>query len=188
LIDDLLDLSRLQTGLGEIIHEEVRLEDLVNEVLETLGFFSRQKRLSMTAAFSTPFPLVYADREKLRRILTNLIHNSIKYTSEGGRVHVEAHQHSTEAITVVVEDSGCGIAPEELDKVFLPFYRSTAHVTQFRGSGLGLSITKELVELHHGTILAESLVGRGSRFHVQLPIALPQAAVVASLSTHPSSN
>jgi two-component system sensor histidine kinase BarA len=180
LIDDLLDLSRLQTGLGDIKQEEVSLKDLVNEVLQSLRFFSEQKHLSMTAAFPTPFPLISADREKLLRILTNLIHNSIKFTSEGGRVHIEGHQHSAEAITVVVEDSGCGIAPEELSKVFLPFYRSTAHVTQFRGSGLGLSITKELIELHHGTIWVESLVGKGSRFHVRLPIALPQPAVVAT--------
>jgi signal transduction histidine kinase len=113
--------------------------------------------------------------------LTNLIHNSIKFTSQGDRVHIEAHQHAPETITMIIEDSGCGIAPEELDKVFLPFYRSPTHVTQFRGSGLGLSITKELVELHHGAIWAESLVGKGSRFHVRLPIAaLPQAAIVAT--------
>lgn len=171
LIDDLLDLSRLQTGLGDMKQEAVGLNDLVNEVLQSLRFFSEQKHLSMITDFPTPFPLISADREKLRRILTNLIHNSIKFTSEGGRVHIEAHRHDAEAITMVVEDSGCGIAPEDLDKVFLPFYRSPAHVTQFRGSGLGLSITKELIELHHGTIWVESLVGKGSRFHIRLPIA-----------------
>ena len=186
LIDDLLDLSRLQTGLGDMKQEDVRLEDLVNEVLQSLRFFSEQKHLSITAAFDTPFPLISADREKLRRILTNLIHNSIKFTSEGGRVHIEGRRHSAEDITLVVEDTGCGIAPDELSKVFLPFYWSSAHVTQFRGSGLGLSITKELIELHHGAIWAESLVGKGSRFHVRLPQALPQAAVVASFSTRPS--
>lgn len=179
LIDDLLDLSRLQTGLGDMKQEEVGVKDLANEVLQSLKFFSEQKHLSMIAVFPTPFPLISADREKLRRILTNLIHNSIKFTSEGGRIHIEAHQHSAEDITLVVEDSGCGIAPEDLNKVFLPFYRAPAHVTQFRGSGLGLSITKELIELHHGAIWVESLVGKGSRFHVRLPIALPQVAVIA---------
>jgi signal transduction histidine kinase len=171
LIDDLLDLSRLQTGLGDVKQEAVSLDNLVNEALQSLRFFSEQKHLSMTAAFPTSFPPISADREKLRRILTNLIHNAIKFTSEGGRVHIEAHRHDAKAITMVVEDSGCGIAPEDLDKVFLPFYRSPAHVTQFRGSGLGLSITKELIELHHGAIWVESLVGKGSRFHVRLPIA-----------------
>jgi two-component system sensor histidine kinase BarA len=185
LIDDLLDLSRLQTGLGDMKHEDVNVEDLANEVLQSLKFFSKQKHLSITAAFPAPFPLLSADREKLRRILTNLIHNSIKFTSERGRVHIEARQSSPEDITLVVEDSGCGIAPEDLNKVFLPFYRSPAHVAQFRGSGLGLSITKELIELHHGAIWAESLVGKGSRFYVRLPItALPQTAVVATSSAH----
>jgi signal transduction histidine kinase len=171
LIDDLLDLSHLHTGLGDVKKEAVSLDDLVNEALQSLRFFSEQKHLSMTAAFPTSFPPISADREKLRRILTNLIHNAIKFSSEGGRVHIEAHRHDAETITMVVEDSGCGIAPEDLDKVFIPFYRSPAHVTQFRGSGLGLSITKELIELHHGAIWVESLVGKGSRFHVRLPIA-----------------
>lgn len=171
LIDDLFDLSRLQTRLGDMKHEDVNVEDLANEILQSLKFFSEQKRLSMTLAFPTPFPLISADREKLRRILTNLIHNSIKFTSEGGRVHIEAHQRSAEDITLVVEDSGCGIVPEDLNKVFLPFYRSPAHATQFRGSGLGLSITKELIDLHHGAIWVESLVGKGSLFHIRLPLA-----------------
>ena len=188
LIEDLLDLSRLQTGLSDMKREDVNLIDLVNEVLQSLRFVSEEKHLSMTAAFSSPFPVISADREKLRRILMNLIHNSIKFTSESGRVHIVSHPHSADAITLVVEDSGCGIAPEELDKVFLPFYRSPAHVSQFRGSGLGLSIAKELIELHHGTIWVESLVGKGSRFHVRLPIALPQPFVVTSVSTRPSSN
>lgn len=180
LIDDLLDLSRLQTGLSDMKQEDVNVEDLANEILQSLRFFSEQKHLSMTLAFPTPFPLITADREKLRRILTNLIHNSIKFTSAGGRVHIEARQQSAEDITLVVEDTGCGIAPEDLSKVFMPFYRSPAHGTQFRGSGLGLSITKELIELHHGAIWVESLVGKGSRFHIRLPIALPKTGVVTS--------
>lgn len=186
LIDDLLDLSRLQTGLGDMKQEDVRLIDLVNEVLQSLRFFSEQKHLSMTTAFPTLFPLISADREKLRRILTNLIHNSIKFTSEGGRVHIEGRQHSAEDITLVVEDTGCGIAPDELSKVFLPFYRSPAHMTQFRGSGLGLSITKELIELHHGAIWVESWVGKGSHFHVRLPQArIIHGASAASANTRP---
>lgn len=176
LIDDLLDLSHLQTGLGDVKQEAVSLDDLVKEALQSLRFISEQKHLSMTMAFPTSFPPISADREKLRRILTNLIHNAIKFTSEGGLVHIEAHQHDAEGITLVVEDSGCGIPPEDLNKVFLPFYRSPAHVTQFSGSGLGLSITKELIELHHGAIWVESLVGKGSRFHVRLPIALQHTA------------
>jgi signal transduction histidine kinase len=180
LIDDLLDLSHLQTGLGDVKREAVILDDLVKEVLQSLRFISEQKHLSMTTAFPPSFPPISADREKLRRILTNLIHNAIKFTSEGGRVHIEAHQHDPEGITLVVEDSGCGIAPEDLNKVFLPFYRSPAHVTQFSGSGLGLSITKELIELHHGAIWAESLVGKGSRFHVRLPIAQRHTANVVT--------
>jgi two-component system sensor histidine kinase BarA len=171
LIDDLLDLSRLQTGHDKVHLEDVLISDLTHEVLHSLEWLSAEKRLSITVALAPSFPHIIADREKLHRVLMNVLHNSIKFTPEGGRIHIEGHLHSSDAITLVVEDSGCGIAAEELDKVFLPFYRSSALASRSPGSGLGLAITKELIELHHGTIWVESLVGEGSRFHIRIPIA-----------------
>ena len=185
LIDDLLDLSRLQTGHGEMNLEDVLITDLAHEVRHSLGWLSAEKRLSITVAFPPTFPRIAADREKLRRVFTNLLHNSIKFTPEDGHIHIEGHQHSSAAITLVVADSGCGIAPEELTKVFLPFYRSSALAARSPGSGLGLAITKELIELHHGTIWAESLVGEGSCFHIRIPIAFSHKTSDATKSPHP---
>lgn len=185
LIDDLLDLSRLQTGHEKMNLEDVLFADLAHEVLHSLGWLSAEKRLSIIVAFPPSFPRLAADREKLRRVLTNLLHNSIKFTPEGGHIRIEGHQHSSDAITLTVEDSGCGIAAEELNKVFLPFYRSSAHVSRPPGSGLGLAITKELVELHHGTIWVESLVGQGSRFHIRIPIPFSRETIGEATSTHP---
>jgi signal transduction histidine kinase len=186
LIDELLDLSRLQTGHDKMNLDNVLITDLAHEVLHSLGGLSAEKRLSVTVAFPPTFPRIAADREKLRRVLTNLLHNSIKFTPEGGHIHIEGHHNSPDAITLTVEDSGCGIAAEEVNKVFLPFYRSSAHDSRPPGSGLGLAITKELVELHHGTIWVESLVGQGSRFHIRIPIPFLHETIGESTSTHPT--
>lgn len=186
LIDDLLDLSRLQTGHDKMNLEDVLVTDLAHEVLHSLEWLSTEKRLSITVAFTSSFPLITADREKLRRVLTNLLHNSIKFTPESGHIRIEGHQHAPDAITLIVEDSGCGIAAAEQNKVFLPFYRSPALASRSPGSGLGLAITKELVELHHGTIWVESLVGKGSRFHIQIPIVFSHETIGAATSPHAS--
>lgn len=187
LIDDLLDLSRLQTGHDKMHLEDVLISDLTHEVLHSLEWLSAEKRLSITVAFAPSFPLITADREKLRRVLTNLLHNSIKFTPEDGRIRVGGHLHASDAITLVVEDSGCGIAAEELNKVFLPFYRSPALASRSPGSGLGLAITKELIELHDGTIWVESLVGEGSRFHIRIPITFSHRTTGAA-TTRPLTN
>lgn len=186
LIDDLLDLSRIQTGHDKMHLDDVFITDLAHEVLHSLGWLSAEKRLSVTVAFAPAFPRITADREKLRRVLTNLLHNSIKFTPESGHIRIEGHQHAPDAITLIVEDSGCGIAASEHTQVFLPFYRSPALASRLPGSGLGLAITKELIELHHGTIWVESLVGQGSRFHIRIPIAFSHETISAAASPHAS--
>ena len=169
LIDDLLDLSRFQTAGVELKQDDIRLDNLLREIVDGLRYFSEQKQLSVEISFPSHLQPISGDREKLRRALTNVIHNAIKFTPQGGRIRIDAQPHTAESVLVTVEDSGCGIAPEELDKVFLPFFRSPNTSTTIRGSGLGLSIAKELIELHRGSIWAESTVGQGSRFLVRLP-------------------
>ncbi len=169
LIDDLLDLSRLQAVGVELTRDEVQLDTLLRDIVEGLRYFSEQKQLAVDIAFSGRLKPISGDRDKLRRALTNVIHNAMKFTPRGKRIRIDAHQLTDESVLVSVEDSGCGIAQEELDKVFLPFFRSPHTSTTTRGSGLGLSIAKELIALHHGTIWAESTAGQGSRFFIRLP-------------------
>ncbi|NOS79053.1 MAG: HAMP domain-containing histidine kinase [Nitrospira sp.] len=169
LIDDLLDLSRLQAVGVELTWDEVQLDTLLRDIVEGLRYFSEQKQLAVDIAFSGRLKPISGDRDKLRRALTNVIHNAMKFTPRGKRIRIDAHQLTDESVLVSVEDSGCGIAQEELDKVFLPFFRSPHTSTTTRGSGLGLSIAKELIALHHGTIWAESTAGQGSRFFIRLP-------------------
>lgn len=169
LIDDLLDLSRFQTGVAELKQDDVRLDQLLREIVDELRYFSAQKQLSVDLSFPGHLQPICGDREKLRRALTNVLHNAMKFTPQGGRIRLDAQQHTAESVLVTVEDSGCGIAADELEKVFLPFFRAPSTSITTRGSGLGLSIAKELIELHHGRIWADSTVGRGSRFFIKLP-------------------
>ena len=172
LIDDLLDLSRLHTGSAEMRLDTVALTQLIHEVMDSLLYFVELKEISITSTLSSDLPDIPADREKLRRIFTNVIHNAIKFTAPGGRILIGSRQDTGDTVTVSVQDSGQGIAPEERDKVFLPFFRSSDNATQIRGSGLGLSIAQELVRLHRGALWVESTVGKGSCFFVRLPIAM----------------
>jgi len=178
LIDDLLDLSRLQAVGVELTREEVQLDKLLRDIVEGLRYFSEQKQLAVDMAFPGQLQPISGDRDKLRRALTNVIHNAMKFTPAGGHIQIDAHHLTDGSVVVTVEDSGYGIAPEELDKVFLPFFRSPHTSTTTRGSGLGLSIAKELIELHHGAIWAESPAGQGSRFFIRLPRAPQDAPAV----------
>ena len=186
LIDDLLDLSRFQTGVAELKQDDVQLDQLLREIVDGLGYFSAQKQLSVDLSFPSHLQPICGDREKLRRALTNVLHNAMKFTPQRGRIRLDAQQHTAESVLVTVEDSGCGIPADELDKVFLPFFRSPNTSTTTRGSGLGLSIAKELIALHHGAIWAESTVGKGSRFFIKLRRA-PQETP-ATAQGRPSSN
>ncbi len=133
-----------------------------------------EKGLTVRQELQAGLPLVRGDRDKLYQILTNLIQNAIKFTPKGGEVVVRSEVRDPEFVQVCVTDTGCGIPPLELDKIFDRFFRGETVPTEARGAGLGLAITKSLVELHDGRIWVESTVGEGSLFYFTLPIASPQ--------------
>ncbi|HSE59357.1 MAG TPA: ATP-binding protein [Nitrospiraceae bacterium] len=169
MIDDLLDLSRLQAGRWTLSLTAVHPLDLVADAMSTLRHFAVEKRVDVRLDVPLSMPEVSVDRDKLVRVLTNLIHNALKFTEPGGHIIVRVLEDHGECVVFVVEDTACGIAARDLDSIFLPFYRVQSSARQIRGSGLGLSITKQLVELHHGQIAVESTVGCGSRFTVTIP-------------------
>jgi len=114
--------------------------------------------------------MIHGDRDKLHQVLTNLIQNAIKFTPPGGAVLVESIVQDDQFVQVSVGDTGCGIQPEDLAKVFEKFYRRESTPTDARGAGLGLAIVKSLVELHGGRIWVESVPGAGSRFFFTIPV------------------
>ena len=170
MINDLLDISRIEAGRVELALRPVSLLELVTEVFESLQTLAGEKSVTLEACHADLLPIIRGDRDKLHQILTNLIQNAIKFTPTGGAIQVESLVQDDEFVQVSVADTGCGIQPEELAKVFEKFYRGESAPTDARGAGLGLAIVKSLVELHGGHIWVESAPGAGSRFSFTLPI------------------
>jgi signal transduction histidine kinase len=144
------------------------MTEVVADMRHEFEMAARNKDILLRADEISDVP-VQADRRQLEQILHNLIHNAIKFTPARGKVAVRSEPTGERHVTITVEDTGCGIPPDHQEKVFVRFHRAPSPVRE--GSGLGLTITKQLVELHGGSIWLESEPGLGSRFYVSLPRA-----------------
>jgi two-component system, OmpR family, phosphate regulon sensor histidine kinase PhoR len=174
LIDDLLDTSRIDAGKMTFTWEELDLRELVEQVLHTMRPQIADQQLTVEASLPAQAPAVRGDRQRLIQILTNLVGNALKFTPPGGRVAITgavAPGH----LVVSVADTGVGIPPDALEHVFERFYQvdrgEQADAPYSSGAGLGLAITRQLVELHGGRIWAQSAPGAGATFTFTLPIA-----------------
>jgi signal transduction histidine kinase len=173
LIDDLLDMARIESGIN-LRYTDVNLRFLLESLI--LSFKPQLEEKSMTLELNIPpdLPPLSADEGRLSQILTNLIGNAIKYTPQDGHVWVRA-ETSEDTVQIVIQDDGLGISPEDQAQVFARFYRvRTAETEAIDGTGLGLAIVKSLVELHGGRVSLESHLGKGSTFHVSLPLNAPE--------------
>lgn len=168
LVNDLLSLSYLESRQALLKKEQVDLKDLIDDILS--GFKSQLKRKSIEAKNDVAAGIaVTADKDKLWQVITNLIDNAIKFNKENGEVRIYAQRLNGD-IKVVFEDSGCGIPPKDLPRVFERFYRvDKARSREMGGTGLGLSIVKHIIELHGGIAGVESTEGSGSKFFFTLP-------------------
>ena len=167
LIDDILELSAIEAGMVRVEAEPVRLKSLVNDVLTALA--SRADERHVTLSNEVPFDaIVFADGHRLEQMLTNLVHNAIKFNRENGSVHVRHERGARDRITVT--DTGDGISPEHSKRIFERFYRvDRARSRQMGGTGLGLAIVKHLALAHNGEVSVESTLGEGSTFIIELP-------------------
>lgn len=173
LINDVLDLSKIEEGKIELQAGPVSLVGLVQEVVETLKPIAAEKNLLIQVAIPESSLMVWADRDKVMQVLMNLIGNAIKFTEDRGRVTVSAAVDGSEWIRVSVRDTGQGIPTEELRKIFDKFYQVSAEGKEKpKGTGLGLAIAKTLIELHGGKIWVESDLNRGSTFCFTLPVSV----------------
>ena len=170
LVNDLLDASKLESGTMRLEITSIDLRGLIDELRETMDQLARDKSLKMEEDLPADLPPVEADRSKLRRILVNLISNAIKFTSRGGRVTVRAAREDGQ-VRISVSDTGVGIAHEDVKRLFDKYEQARSRATRGeKGTGLGLYITKQLVELHGGEIKVESEVGKGSTFSFTIPV------------------
>lgn len=169
LVDDLLDLGRLESGRVSLHPEPLDPADLLNGAAERLRPQTERARLTLESAIPDGLPDVMADRGRIEQVILNLVHNAIKFTPAGGTIRVTAHARGSELV-VTVADTGSGIAPEELGRLFERFYK-VDRSRRSEGTGLGLAITKHIVMAHDGAIWVESEPGQGSRFFFTLPFA-----------------
>lgn len=183
LINDILDLSKVESGRMELNLEKFRLK----EVLESSVSLLREKAMKHHIKMDlTIFPEadieVEADKRKLKQILFNLLSNGVKFTPEGGSVEVIAKRASDDLLEISVKDTGIGIKSEDIPKLFQEFTQlESPYTKKYEGSGLGLALTKRLVELHGGKIWVESEYGKGSCFTFTLPVKIiPAAEVIPS--------
>lgn len=169
LINDLLDLSKIEAGMVVQYKEPLRLEELLERVRELMLPEAEAKGLKLKLQVKSPLPVVQGDKDNLEGVFTNLVNNAIKYTPEGGKITIRIKGEG-ENVRAEVSDTGIGISREDLSRIFDRFYRVKSEKTrQIVGTGLGLCIVKHVVEAHLGTIAVESEEGGGSTFTVVLP-------------------
>ncbi len=167
LIDDLVDLGALQMGRLALHPAKARPEELVNEALDLHRFTAEEKEIALGSEIAPDLPDVVCDRHRILQVIGNLVGNALKVTPRGGSILVRV-ERGDEGVRFVVEDTGPGIAPANLARLFEPYWRGDG--TQYRGTGLGLTIVKGIVSAHGGTVGVTSTVGAGTTFHFTLPV------------------
>jgi signal transduction histidine kinase len=189
IVEELLLLSKADTGEIRLNKEDINLSDVLNEIVAQMDILARSKRLYLSTSNHHQNIYFFGDALRIRELFINLIENGIKYTEEGGSVHIvlEMEQNppprnqsdwaggeKEKFVKIVVTDTGIGIAKEDQKRVFDRFFRvDKARSREEGGSGLGLSICKWIVEAHHGEIKVESELGKGSSFIVRMPFIPP---------------
>jgi two-component system phosphate regulon sensor histidine kinase PhoR len=168
LIDDILELSAIEAGTAVVTIEPIRLRALVTDVLTALASRAAARRVTLSNEVSAE-AIVFADARRLEQMLTNLVDNAIKFNREEGKVMVGHERGARDRISVT--DTGDGIAPEHIKRIFERFYRvDRARSREMGGTGLGLAIVKHLSRAHGGDVSVQSTIGQGSTFIIELPV------------------
>ncbi len=175
LINDLLDMMRFEQGKLVLHRHDLVLQELTEQVVETQQADAETRRIALSAEMQAAPLHIYADSSRLQQAITNLVANAIHYTPEGGKVVVRVEQQceaGQDCALIHVCDNGVGISPENLARIFDPFFR--VNDEQSEGTGLGLSIVKEIVELHGGNVTVSSTLGVGTTFTLTFALATSQ--------------
>lgn len=170
IVEELLELSRIESGQVPFRFAECSIAPIVAHCIERLQSQIERNGLQVRMEVSADLPLVMIDAPRIERVLTNLLHNAIKFTPQGGMITVSAAVHNTEALRVEVIDNGIGIGSADLPRIFERFFKSDRARTR-SGTGLGLAIVKHTIQSHGGHVGVESKLGKGSRFYFTLPLA-----------------
>jgi signal transduction histidine kinase len=171
LINDILDLSKIGAGKLELTIDAVSVEAICEASLRFIKQIAQKKRLKVSSSFDNQVTSMLADRRRLKQILVNLLSNAVKFTPEGHEIGLNVEgDPKQQLVHFTVWDTGIGIAQEDMDRLFQPFVQLDATLSrQYEGAGLGLSLVYSMVEIHGGSLMVESVIGKGSRFTVSLP-------------------
>ncbi|MCH9792127.1 MAG: sensor histidine kinase, partial [Planctomycetes bacterium] len=181
LINDVLDLAKIESGKMELQLSEIAIADLIERRVGTMMPLADKKNIEMTSEIDPEIPILFQDSIKIQQILNNLISNAIKFTPEGGRVNVSAKlcADNSNLMDLIVEDTGIGIPLDEQENIFEKFRQGKSSsetrdtlTRSYEGTGLGLSIIRELSKLLDGEVFLESEFGRGSKFTARVPVKM----------------
>jgi PAS domain S-box-containing protein len=170
LIEDILDISRLESGTMKFIREKTDVTKMINEVAETMQTSADVKRIKINSDIQKEIPELMIDRERIKQVLTNLIDNAIKFSPDGSMIVIKVRK-GKEDIVFEVQDFGRGIPKNKLHKIFERFYQVDSGTDRkYGGIGLGLTISKKIIDTYGGQIWVDSTVGKGSSFNFSLPL------------------
>jgi len=178
LINDLLDIEKIKSGLMTLNTEDVEVSTLFEELKESNAAWIKQHGMELVIE-DTDF-VVHADAEKINRVLYNLVSNSVRYSRAGDKISLSAERRSNE-VEIIVSDQGVGIPADKLESIFERFQQVSGDSKGASGSGLGLSICRSIVQLHNGKIWVTSEVDKGSTFHFTLPGVFARSEELAKL-------
>lgn len=180
LIEDILDISRIESGKIKLNFKQVDVRAVINDVVQSLRLEAERKDMLVEVDVADDLPALIADQKRLTQVIFNLFSNAVKYTFRQGRICVRAFLNPGNMVQVEVEDTGVGMSPEQVEKLFRPFYRADNPLRdEAGGTGLGLSIAKSLVEQHGGEMWVNSEQGKGSTFSFILPLQQPEIDTAA---------
>ena len=177
LINDLLDLAKIEAGRMEVRSEPLSLNDLFEGLTSIIRPLVEKKDLQINLRVSRDVPIIYTDPAKLQQVLYNFLSNAIKFSPPGGQIEISAERTEAQSIRIAVSDQGPGVEPDKHEMIFEKFRQLDGSVTrEHGGTGLGLAISRELVVLLHGAIGVESVPGEGATFWVTLPLKIEAGA------------
>ncbi|HTX43816.1 MAG TPA: HAMP domain-containing sensor histidine kinase, partial [Methanocella sp.] len=169
MVNKMSEISTMETRRYPLEKTPTSLSWMAGEIADTMGFLFKNKRIALKVEIPPELPVVEVDRGRMEQVLLNLLNNALKYTPEGGEVDVAAKDRGSD-ILVSVHDTGIGIPKKDLDKIFSGFYHAGYKLSyEYKGPGLGLAISRKIVEGHGGRIWAESEEGKGSTFYFTIP-------------------
>ena len=172
LINDILDVSKIEAGKADLNEQDVDVARLIESVIRLIAERAQRAEGALSSRVEGSIPPFYGDDRKLKQILINLLSNAVKFTPGGGRVELSARIDETGDLLLAVADTGIGIAPGDLERAMQPFGQVDSRLNRrYEGTGLGLPLTRGLVELHGGTLTLDSELDRGTIVTVRLPAA-----------------